>query len=58
MICWPKHWLEAAMKAGFAHYQGDSGAFVFLNDKMRDMLAVFAKEIERAAAMAPTGEKP
>jgi hypothetical protein len=67
VICWPKHWLEAAMKAGFAHYQGDSGAFVFLNDKMRDMLAVFADGIERGAELAaieewnklaPTGEKP
>ncbi len=42
--CWPEPWIEAAMKAGFAHYKGD-GEWVFINDKMRDMLADFAVSI-------------
>ena len=32
------------MRAGFAHYKGD-GEWVFINDKMRDMLAEFANAI-------------
>jgi hypothetical protein len=42
--CWPQPWIEAAMRAGFAHYKGD-GEWVFISDKMRDMLAEFANAI-------------
>jgi len=44
--CWPKHWLEAAAKAGFAQYKGD-GRWDFINDTMRNMLAEFATEITK-----------
>lgn len=44
--CWPTPWLEAAMCAGFAHYKG-GGEWVFLNDKMRDMLAEFGVALQR-----------
>jgi hypothetical protein len=48
MHCWPRPWIEAAMLAGFAHYKGD-GEWVFINDKMRDMLADFAMSISERA---------
>ena len=34
------------MRAGFAHHKG-GGEWVFLNDKMRDMLAEFGAELQR-----------
>jgi hypothetical protein len=46
--CWPKPWIEAAMRAGFAHYKGD-GEWEFINDKMRDMLVAFAVSIAEHA---------
>jgi hypothetical protein len=46
MHCWP--WLEAAMRAGFAHYKGD-GEWVFINDAMRDMLTKFAVSVAETA---------
>ena len=54
--CWPTPWLEAAMHAGFAHHKG-GGEWVFINDKMRDMLVDFGNalqviERERCAAIA------
>jgi hypothetical protein len=45
--CWPMPWLEAAMRAGFAHYKGD-GEWVFIDDKMRDMLAEFGLALQEA----------
>lgn len=45
--CWPTPWIEAAMRAGFAHYKG-GGEWVFLNDKMRDMLAEFGLSLQEA----------
>lgn len=44
MHCWPTQWLEAAQRAGLATYKGN-GEWQFLNDGMRDFLAVFAKDI-------------
>lgn len=44
MHCWPTQWLEAAQRAGLAIYKGD-GEWQFLNEGMRDFLAVFAKDI-------------
>ena len=49
--CWPEPWIEAAMRAGFAHHKGD-GDWVFINDKMRDMLAEFAVAISEQAGAA------
>ena len=49
--CWPKPWIEAAMKAGFAHYKGD-GEWVFISDKLRDMLAEFAFTVAEDAAVS------
>jgi hypothetical protein len=45
--CWPTPWLEAAMRAGFA-YRKPGGEWVFLNDKMREMLAEFGLELQEA----------
>jgi hypothetical protein len=45
--CWPTPWLEAAMRAGFAHHKGE-GEWVFINDKMRDMLAEFGLALQEA----------
>jgi hypothetical protein len=45
--CWPTPCLEAAMRAGFAHYKGD-GEWVLINDKMRDMLAEFGTALQAA----------
>ena len=45
--CWPTPWLEAAMRAGFAHYKRD-GEWEFINDKMRDMLAEFGAALQDA----------
>ena len=43
--CWPTPWLEAAMKAGFAHYN-EAGEWLFISDKMRDSLSEFAAELQ------------
>jgi len=53
--CWPQPWIEAAMRAGFAHYKGD-GEWVFINDKMGDMLAAFAVSIAEQAEHAQREE--
>ena len=51
------------MRAGFAHYKG-GGEWVFLNDKLRDMLAEFGAELQRnerercARLIEPTGVRP
>lgn len=43
-VCWPIQWIEAAQRAGFALY-GEDGRWLFISDKLRDMLAQFAEEI-------------
>ncbi len=49
--CWPKEWIEAAQKTGFAIYKGD-GRFEFISDKMRDLLQEFAELIAKSEAKA------
>jgi hypothetical protein len=44
--CWPTPWLEAAMRAGFAHRK-PGGEWEFLSDKMREMLAEFGAALQR-----------
>ena len=44
--CWPTSWIEAAMRAGFAHRM-PHGEWLLINEKMREMLAEFAKHIQR-----------
>jgi len=44
MVCWPRSWIDAAVKSGFAMH-GRDGEIIFVNDKIRDMLAQFATEI-------------
>jgi hypothetical protein len=60
--CWPTPWLESAMRAGFAHYKG-GGEWVFINEKMRDMLVEFGAglqrdERERCAMLAESARPP
>ena len=43
-ICWPEHWREAAIYAGFAQ-RTDFGCIFLGGDEMRDRLAVFAEQI-------------
>ena len=44
---WTVKRLEAAMKAGLAHYK--AGEWVFINDKLRDMLEAFGRALEETA---------
>lgn len=43
--CWPTPWLEAALYAGFATYEGE-GEYEFLSDTIRGMLEEFAKRVQ------------
>ena len=52
MICWPKEWMEAAVKAGLAVWT-DSGTIAMCakgGDALRDALQVFASEIAEWAS--------
>lgn len=44
MRCWPKEWLEAAVKAGFA-VESKDGEYTFSGVREREMLEVFAGEL-------------
>ena len=48
MHCWPKHWLQAAVKAGLAHQPVRDGAYYFRSIEgqyMRQKLEEFAESI-------------
>lgn len=49
MVCWPKEWLDAAVKAGFAEMTGHESYRIHGGDEMRDKLQIFASEIVSAS---------
>ena len=53
MYCWPFHWLQAAVDAGFAQdlRERPEGCIVFHNPDLRVALEKFAEKIEAGKAV-------
>lgn len=45
MVCWPKEWLEAALRSGLAEQTGEGRYRIIGGDEMRDKLQAFASAI-------------